>query len=91
MEVYYISIPSHGREEVLTTLIVEADNMVNSRPLAYVSSDALDHESLRPNHFLLSCTSGVAPLTGNFEEFELNWRKQWIVSQALANICGKRW
>ncbi|CAG7829398.1 unnamed protein product [Allacma fusca] len=41
------------REEVLQTLLVEAEALVNSRPLTFVSVDPDDPESLTPNHFLL--------------------------------------
>ena len=41
------------REEVLTTLFAEGENLLNSRPLTHVSTDSTDAESLTPNHFLL--------------------------------------
>ncbi|CAG7832787.1 unnamed protein product [Allacma fusca] len=41
------------REDVLLTLLVEAEAVVNSRPLTFVSVDANDPETLTPNHFLL--------------------------------------
>lgn len=81
----------HPKEEVLQTLIAEAENMVNSRPLTYVSSDALDPESLTPNHFLLHCSNGAAPPLGESHISDENARKQWRVSQALADMFWRRW
>ncbi|XP_074041812.1 uncharacterized protein [Leptinotarsa decemlineata] len=41
----------HPKEEVLITLIAEAEDIINSRPLSYISNDPLETESLTPNHF----------------------------------------
>ncbi|XP_074031073.1 uncharacterized protein [Leptinotarsa decemlineata] len=81
----------HPKEDVLQTLIAEAENMVNSRPLTYVSNDALDPESLTPNHFLPQCSDGSAPPTGEFEISDANCRKHWRVTQALADMFWRRW
>ena len=40
-------------EETLHTLLVEAEVIVNSRPLTAVSDDINDNEALTPNHFLI--------------------------------------
>ena len=40
-------------KEVLRTALVEAEGILNSRPITHVSSDAGDIEALTPNHFLL--------------------------------------
>ena len=40
-------------KEALRTALVEAEGILNSRPVTYVSSDADDIEALTPNHFLL--------------------------------------
>lgn len=79
------------KEEVLQTFIVEAENIVNSRPLTYVSTESMDIESLTPNHFLLSSSSGTSPLPGKFDKHDINLRKQWRVSQALADMFWRRW
>ncbi|XP_053691432.1 uncharacterized protein LOC128739955 [Sabethes cyaneus] len=39
-------------DEILQTAIVEAEDMINSRPLTYVSQDAPEADALTPNHFL---------------------------------------
>ena len=40
-------------KEVLRTALVEAEGILNSRPITHVTSDAGDIEALTPNHFLL--------------------------------------
>ncbi|XP_055543011.1 uncharacterized protein LOC129728589 [Wyeomyia smithii] len=37
---------------VRSTVIVEAEHMINSRPLAYTSQESEEAEALTPNHFL---------------------------------------
>ena len=40
-------------KEALRTALVEADGVLNSRPITHVSNDAGDIEALTPNHLLL--------------------------------------
>jgi len=75
-------------EEVLQTLMIEAEAITNSRPLTHVSVDHEDHEALTPNHFLIGASSpsscmvpsGLVPL-----------RKQWRRAQTLADHFWRRW
>jgi hypothetical protein len=78
------------REEVLQTLLVEAENIVNSRPLTHVSVDPDDPESLTPNHFLIGTSNGNAA-PGKFAEMDLCLRKQWRIAQRLVDRFWKRW
>ncbi|XP_055523209.1 uncharacterized protein LOC129717358 [Wyeomyia smithii] len=48
----------HPSDEVLETIMLEAEAIVNSRPLTYVSLEAEDDEALTPNHFLLYGRTG---------------------------------
>lgn len=75
------------KEEVLQTLFAEAENIVNSRPLTYVSLDAQDDESLTPNHFLIGKRGAASP--GNFSEICL--RRQWKIAQQLSDSFWKLW
>jgi transposase InsO family protein len=77
-------------DEVLLTLIVEAEHVVNSHPLTYVPDDPEDPEALTPNHFLLGRSSNHQPI-GDFDEKEIFGRKQWRISQQLANHFWRRW
>lgn len=78
------------REEVLTTLLVEAENIVNGRPLTHVSIDPNDMESLSPNHFLIG-TNNRTDAPGNFSENDLCSKRQWRIAQALSEMFWKRW
>lgn len=78
------------REEILSTLFAEVENIVNSRPLSHVSVEPGSEESLTPNHFLLG-TSAILPTLGEFDHSDLNLRKQWRKAQLLADMFWKRW
>lgn len=75
------------KEEVLQTLITEAEYSVNARPLTHVSVDPSDNEALTPNHFLIGSSTGL-PATGPCEESE---RSMWRRTQALADKFWQRW
>ncbi|XP_045473952.1 uncharacterized protein LOC123680207 [Harmonia axyridis] len=78
------------KEEVLSTLLIEAENIVNSRPLVHVPIDAADGEALTPNHFLIG-TSSASPLPCLLSERDLVTRKQWKISQYFSDCFWKRW
>lgn len=75
--------------EVLQTVLIEAENIVNSRPLTYVSSNENDFESITPNHFLIGTSSIVKP-PGIFEQ-KFDLRKQWRFAQQLVDRFWHRW
>ena len=45
-------------DEILLTVLTEAEDMVNSRPLTYVPQESAEIESLTPNHFLRGLPAG---------------------------------
>jgi hypothetical protein len=49
------------REEILSTLLVEAEHVINSRPATNVSVAHDDEPALTPNHFLLGSTLTLPP------------------------------
>ena len=77
-------------EETLSTLLAEAEAIINSRPLTFVSVDPHDLEALTPNHFLIG-SSGPAHPPGNFNSGDLCLRKSWRTAQAMADQFWKRW
>ena len=83
---------SAPKEEVLHTFLCEAEAMVNSRPLTHVAIDADDEEALTPFHFLIG-TSSVAGVAapGVFTPTDSITRKQWRISQQMADQFWKRW
>ena len=63
-------------EELLTTLLCEVQSILSSRPLTSVSDDITDFKALIPNHILFgSSQPNVEP--SNFENVEVNYRKEW--------------
>ena len=78
------------KEEVLRTVLSEAQGIANSRPLCPNSDDPRDMEPLTPSHLLLQRPAINLP-TGNFDEADLYSRKTWRQSQVLSDHFWKRW
>ncbi|OXA55241.1 Pro-Pol polyprotein [Folsomia candida] len=77
-------------EEVLHTVLLEAEHTVNSHPLTHVADDPDDPEALTPNHFLLGQSSNLQPM-GKFTDSDIISRKHWRISQHLVNQFWRRW
>lgn len=77
----------YPKEEVLHTLLLEAEHVINSRPL--ITTDT-DEEGLTPNHFLIGRSCG-APRLGAFTEEDLSGRRSWRTAQRLADHFWARW
>nr|XP_055027021.1 uncharacterized protein LOC129416681 [Misgurnus anguillicaudatus] len=69
-------------EEVLTTVLVEIEGILNSRPLGYVSSDVADIDPVTPNSLLMGRLSSALPQVV-YPESEILSRKRWRHSQIL--------
>lgn len=80
----------HPSDETLHTLLVEIENIVNSRPLTHVSVAPEDPEALTPNHILLGPNNHV-PAPGNFTEEDQSARHLWRRAQRLADDFWRRW
>lgn len=78
------------REEVLHTLLLEAEMVINSRPLAYVSSDPAEPTVLTPNHLLLGTATGDACYVP-YDPKDVDARRQWKKVNALAEAFWRRW
>lgn len=77
------------KEEVLHTLLLEAEHLVNSRPLVERLQD--NEEALTPNHFLIGRSSGL-PRIGVFSDGDLLQRRSdWKTAQRLADHFWARW
>ncbi|CAG4944692.1 unnamed protein product [Colias eurytheme] len=77
------------REEVLHTLLLEAEHIVNSRPLTHLIENQ-EEEMLTPNHFLIGRSCGASRI-GQFENWELVGRETWKSVQRLADHFWQRW
>lgn len=76
-------------DELLRSLLIEIENIVNSRPLTHVAIESNDAEALTPNHFLLGSTSGAKP-PGCFTSDEVVLRRNFKISQQLASSKKKK-
>ncbi|XP_073967443.1 uncharacterized protein [Choristoneura fumiferana] len=77
-------------DEVLRTLLAEAEALVNARPLTHVSSDSTSEEALTPAHFLLGSSSG-RPIPATMTEADLLSRSSWRRAMRLTDHFWRRW
>lgn len=77
------------KEETLLTLLIEVEDIINSRPLTHVSVNHVDEKSITPNHFLIESSSAV-PTPGSFTNADLHFKKQWTIAQRLADMSWSR-
>lgn len=78
------------RIETLQSYVVEAANLINSRPLTHIPVSADEPSPLTPNHFLLGRTNATT-CTSEFVPRQLCDRRQWRVLCQLKNHFWKRW
>jgi hypothetical protein len=81
---------SFPREDTLRSALIEAEFIVNSRPLTHVSIEDEDEEALTPNHFLIGCSGNVPTIM----QFDLNnecGRKQWKIASQISNSFWRKW
>ncbi|XP_055633544.1 uncharacterized protein LOC129773906 [Toxorhynchites rutilus septentrionalis] len=83
--------PHHPNDEVLETVVLEAEAIVNSRPLTYIPLESIEQESLTPNHFLLFGTKGITQpeMSTRLEGGIL--RDSWRLAQCLVDHFWNRW
>ncbi|XP_037809650.1 uncharacterized protein LOC119602292 isoform X1 [Lucilia sericata] len=87
----YAMLKEHApRLETLYSLLVETENMVNSRPLTHIPITPNEPEPLTPNHFIVGCTSSTQT-PAEYEHRICASRKQWRILQNLKNGVWKRW
>ncbi len=71
-------------EEVLRTVLLEVEGILNSKPLGYVSSSLTDLDPVTPNVLLMGRPDGSLPQIV-YPETELLTRRRWRHSQVLAD------
>lgn len=77
-------------EETLMTLLLEAANIINSRPLTYVPLDNDTDEALTPNHFILGCSNGLKSL-GDFQGDGSALKYNWKQCQLYTDVIWRKW
>lgn len=77
-------------DEVLSTMMAEAVNIINSRPLTRNSDSVSDDQPISPNHLLhLRPTPSLPP--GVFDKGDLHCRRAWRQAQYLTGVFWRRW
>ncbi|KAF0029309.1 hypothetical protein F2P81_018414 [Scophthalmus maximus] len=71
-------------EEVLTTMMVEVEGILNSKPLGYATSDIADPDPITPNLLLMGRRDASLP-QAVYSNSDLLGRRRWKHSQVLAD------
>ena len=77
-------------DEILTTTLVQVENLINGRPLTHLSVDPNDPEPITPNHLLLGRSNPNIP-PDVFKEGDMELKKAWRFAQTLADHFWRRW
>ena len=79
-------------DEELRTAFVEAEDLLNSRPLTTVSSDPHDLEALTPQHFLVGRLDTPTGLQAEVDSQDIvNPSRRWRMVQHLVKEVWRRW
>ncbi|XP_073776433.1 uncharacterized protein [Danio rerio] len=76
-------------EEVLRSMLVEIEGILNSKPLGYTSSDIADPDPVTPNMLLMGRLDSNLPQV-IYPESEFLSKRRWRHSQLLADQFWKR-
>ena len=77
-------------DDQLHTFLLEAESILNSRPLTPITTDADGLEPLTPNHLLKLCPTGNFPPSLPSDEHCCP-KRRWKNVQYLADQFWKRW
>lgn len=87
---YVVLKEESPRVEVLRSALIEAEYIVNSRPLTNNPVESAEESPLTPNTILHQSNQSVrVPLSA--DEAQTNIRVQWKVTQKIANNFWRRW
>ncbi|XP_029165881.1 uncharacterized protein LOC114936752, partial [Nylanderia fulva] len=76
--------------EELTTLLVQIEAILNSRPLTALSDDPSDSTALTPGHFLVGSTLATVP-EPSLQEVPQNRLSRWQLLQCMKESFWQRW
>lgn len=78
-------------DEVMETIMLEAEAIVNSRPLTYVPLEDENQEALTPNHFLLYGSTGIKQPAMNPADDGNVLRDSYRLAQRIVDGFWTRW
>lgn len=78
------------RPEVLHTVMVQVEAVMNNRPLTYVPIEPNTEAAITPNSLLLGRSSGLPFLKTTTKNDEI-CRKYWRQAESIANQFWRRW
>lgn len=76
-------------EEVLRTVLVEIEGILNSKPLGYTSTDIAEHDPVTPNMLHMGRPDASLPQV-IYPESELLSKRRWRHSRLLADHFWRR-
>ncbi|XP_062558174.1 uncharacterized protein LOC134223053 [Armigeres subalbatus] len=79
------------KEEALATFAVEAESVVNSRPLTFIPLESEQQEALTPNHFILLSSTGVVQPPKMPEDPRMVSRADWQLCRSMVDQFWRRW
>jgi hypothetical protein len=82
--------PLKLNDEQLSTLLCEAESVLNNRPLTPASNDPCDLDAITPNHLLLLHSQATFP-PGLFNREDSYSNRRWRQVQYLADVFWTRW
>ncbi|XP_062713585.1 uncharacterized protein LOC134290455 [Aedes albopictus] len=78
-------------DEILLTVLAEAEGFINSRPFTYMPQGSADGEAITPNHFLLGRSSGMQDPLRTPVDLASALRSSYQRSQFLSDAVWQRW